>query len=275
INPGDEEHSLEHVVKVVAADSPPSLERVVELYAPIVPAGLFRASSIRVAEAAKVIENVQRDLNVALMNELSILFEHLGLATHEVLAAAKSKWNFIDFCPGLVGGHCIGVDPYYLTAAAEAHGYHPEVILAGRRINESMGRHVAQRVVKQLMRRSFAKAPLRIAVLGLAFKADTRDLRNTRVADLVDELRQFGAQVMLHDPLVDPQEAAKVCGAEPLDWRELEKLDAIILAVPHAFYRNMTLESLCYPLGRPGLLFDVKAHFAGLPLPPGVEYAAL
>ncbi len=275
INPGDREHSLERVTKIVAAEDAASLERVARAYGAIVPAGLHRASSIRVAEAAKVIENTQRDLNIALMNELSLIFDRLDISTSEVLAAAATKWNFLPFKPGLVGGHCIGVDPYYLTSRAVQSGYQPEVILAGRRINDEMGRLIARRAVQLLAREGLSLTAARVAVLGLTFKEDVPDLRNSKVVDLVEELRAFGIAPMLHDPLADRARARRDFGAEVVSLDALEGLDALVLAVPHRAYRDLGAAGLAARL-RPGALFlDIKSAFPALASEAGLRYWAL
>jgi UDP-N-acetyl-D-galactosamine dehydrogenase len=258
INPGDREHTIDRIVKVVSGDHPNTLERVAATYGKIISVGLHRAPSIKVAEAAKVIENTQRDLNIALMNELAIIFHRLGISTKEVIDAAATKWNFLRFTPGLVGGHCIGVDPYYLTAKAEAVGYHPEVILAGRRINDGMGRYVAQQLVRLL---SSLEKPLntaKVAVLGLTFKENVPDLRNSRVPDIVFELQQFGILPLVHDALADPIEAEHEYGLRLTQLDQVTALDALILAVPHAAYlRDFDkLQSLVLP---GGFLMDLKS----------------
>ncbi|HWK45820.1 MAG TPA: nucleotide sugar dehydrogenase [Stellaceae bacterium] len=258
INPGDRDHSLARVVKIVSAEDQATLDRVVAVYGPIVPAGLHRAPSIQVAEAAKVIENTQRDLNIALMNELAMIFDRLGLSTRDVLAAARTKWNFLGFTPGLVGGHCIGVDPYYLTARAEAAGYTPEVILAGRRINDGMGRFVAQRVLKSLTRVGRPLTGARVAVLGLTFKEDVGDLRNSRVPDILSELSEFGIHALVHDPSADPVEARQLCGVDLTALDQLGPLDALILAVPHRQYLAMGTAALVEMVAFGGVLADVK-----------------
>src|SRR3954465_4819303 len=209
INPGDKQHTLTKIVKVVSGDSPKTLERVAEVYASVVTAGVHRASSIKVAEAAKVIENTQRDLNIALVNELALIFNKIGIDTTEVLGAAGTKWNFLPFRPGLVGGHCIGVDPYYLTYKAETLGYHPQVILSGRRINDGMGKYIAEQTVKQMIQRGFPVKGADINVLGLTFKENCADLRNSRVIDLIRELASYGANLHVHDPIADPSEALR------------------------------------------------------------------
>ncbi len=259
INPGDSKHSLTTVTKVVGADSPETLERVAGLYEQVVEAGIHRASSIEVAEAAKVIENTQRDLNIALMNELAIIFERLGIDTLEVLEAAGTKWNFLPFRPGLVGGHCIGVDPYYLTYKAESVGYHPEVVLAGRRINDHMGRFIAQQTVKQMIRRGCPVRGSRVAVLGLTFKENCPDLRNSRVADVIEELNSFGVELVVHDPVADPAQATAEYGIELSSWDDLGTVDALILAVAHREYVDMPLERYAERLADRGTLVDVKS----------------
>ncbi|WP_337244927.1 nucleotide sugar dehydrogenase [Luteimonas sp. gir] len=259
INPGDKLHRLENTLKVTAGSSPAAADFVDALYRDIVEAGTHRVSSIRVAEAAKVIENTQRDVNIALVNELALIFERLGIDTHEVLEAAGTKWNFLPFRPGLVGGHCIGVDPYYLTHKAQQIGYHPEVILAGRRINDSMGLHVAQRLVKLMQQRGIQTAGARVLVLGLAFKENCPDLRNTRVVDVVAELRSYGVEVDVHDPWVAPAYAEHEYGLRPVATPEAGAYDAIVLAVAHTQFRELGSTGI-RAYGKPGaVLFDVKA----------------
>jgi UDP-N-acetyl-D-galactosamine dehydrogenase len=260
INPGDREHSLDRVVKIVAGEDAATLERVAAAYGAIVPAGLHRAPSIAVAEAAKLIENVQRDLNIALMNELSLIFERLGLRTEDVLNAARTKWNFLRFSPGLVGGHCIGIDPYYLTAKAEAHGYHPDVILAGRRINDGMGRFIAQKTVKMLAKAGIAVAGARVGVLGITFKEDIPDLRNSRVVDIIDELRSFSIEPLVHDPKAAPEAVRQEYAVALSPLAAFSGLDALILAVGHAAYRD-DARSLAAMLKPGGLFIDVKSLF--------------
>jgi UDP-N-acetyl-D-galactosamine dehydrogenase len=262
INPGDKIHSLDRVVKVVSGSDPETCELLAEMYGKIVPAGIHRASSIKVAEAAKVIENTQRDLNIALMNELAMIFERLGIDTLEVLQAAGTKWNFLPFRPGLVGGHCIGVDPYYLTAKAESLGYHPEIILAGRRINDGMGKYVAERTVKMMIAAGKPVLGARIAILGITFKEDVPDLRNTKVVDIVRELKDYGTEVVVSDALADPEEARSHYGIELVPLETISGMDAVILAVQHSAYVGMGLSrlaGLCQP-SRP-LFFDVKGCF--------------
>ena len=258
INPGDKQHRLETIMKVTSGSTPEVADFVDALYRRVITAGTHKASSIRVAEAAKVIENTQRDLNIALINELALIFHRLGIDTSEVLAAAGTKWNFLPFRPGLVGGHCIGVDPYYLTHKAQQIGYHPEVILSGRRINDGMGSHVAQRVIKLMTQRRIHAAGSNVLVLGLAFKENCPDLRNTRVTDVVDEFRSYHANVDVHDPWVSAAEAEHEYGLALVDEPEAGKYDAIILAVAHRQFIEMGAARI-RALGKPGgVLFDVK-----------------
>ncbi|TBR10489.1 MAG: nucleotide sugar dehydrogenase [Lysobacter sp.] len=258
INPGDRQHGLRSIVKVTSGSTPGAAEFVDALYRSIIPAGTHRASSIRVAEAAKVIENIQRDVNIALVNEFALIFERLGLDTLEVLEAAGTKWNFLPFRPGLVGGHCIGVDPYYLTHKAQEIGHHPDIMLAGRRINDTMGQHVAHRVMRLLAARDAAPAHPRVLVLGLAFKENCADLRNTRVVDMVRELQAYGACVDVHDPRVDAQEARREHSLELVGVPEASTYDAIVLAVPHAEFVSAGAVTMA-AYGRPGaVIFDVK-----------------
>ncbi|MBC6406159.1 MAG: nucleotide sugar dehydrogenase [Rhodospirillales bacterium] len=261
INPGDREHTLQQVVKIVAAEDSAGLNRVARAYGAIVEAGLHRAPSIKVAEAAKVIENTQRDLNIALMNELSLIFDRLGIPTQAVLEAAGSKWNFLPFRPGLVGGHCIGVDPYYLTSRAVQSGYQPEVILAGRRINDEMGRVVARKTVRLLARSGRCLTEARVGILGLTFKEDVPDLRNSKVVDLVEELRSFAVEPLLHDVLADAVEVARLFGRKPDPLIALDCLDALILAVPHAAYRAMGEAEIAARIADEGIFIDLKSAF--------------
>lgn len=263
INPGDKVHTLETIVKIVAGSDPATADLLAQLYGSVVRAGIHRASSIRVAEAAKVIENTQRDLNIALMNELSIIFGRMGIDTLEVLEAAGTKWNFLPFRPGMVGGHCIGVDPYYLTFKAEAMGYHPEVILAGRRINDYMGRHVAVSTVKQLIKKGRPVNGARVGILGFTFKENVPDLRNTRVVDVIQELREYDCHVLVHDPEADPAEAMHEYGQQLSPLEDLVNLDALILAVGHKAYAALSPADLRARFAVPehALLMDVKAFF--------------
>jgi len=275
INPGDKEHTLERIVKVVAGEDAATLERVATTYGAIIDAGVHRAPSIQVAEAAKVIENTQRDLNIALMNELAIIFDRLGLRTVDVLAAAGSKWNFLPFRPGLVGGHCIGVDPYYLTSKAEEVGYHPEVILAGRRINDGMGAFIAQKTVKLLAQRPVPLSSTRVAVLGLTFKENVADLRNSRVPDIVHELRSFGIEVLVHDPVADAHEAEAEYGLQLVPWEDLTGVDAIVLAVAHRSYPERLRSDLGRMMKPNGVVVDVKSVLTAADLTPDVAYWSL
>ena len=259
INPGDKVHRLETIVKIVSGDTPKTLERVAALYASVVEAGLHRASSVKVAEAAKVIENTQRDLNIALMNELSLIFHRLGIDTLDVLEAAGTKWNFLPFRPGLVGGHCIGVDPYYLTYKAEAEGHHPEVILAGRKTNDGMGKFIAEQTVKALVRHGHAVNGAKVVVLGLTFKEDCPDLRNSRVADIIAELKEYHCDVYVHDPLADTAEARHEYGVELTPWERLPPAQALVLAVAHRQYRALGVDDFRALLCNPGVLMDVKS----------------
>lgn len=262
VNPGDAEHSLESVIKVIAAQDDETLDRVEAIYAPVVAAGLHRASSIKTAEAAKVIENTQRDLNIALVNEFSLIFSRMGLDTLEVLEAAGTKWNFLPFKPGLVGGHCIGVDPYYLTYRAEQLGYHPEVILAGRRINDHMGRHVAQEMVKAMLARGTNPSGARVLVLGFTFKENCADTRNTRVADIVEELQSYSAQVDVWDPWVNAQDVLQEYGISTVSAPDVGAYDGVVIAVAHAQFMEMGAKAI-RALGKPGaLLYDIKGVLA-------------
>ena len=258
INPGDHQHRLETIMKVTSGSTPEAATFVDALYSSIIHAGTHLTSSIRVAESAKVIENIQRDVNIALINELALIFHRLGIDTHEVLAASGTKWNFLPFKPGLVGGHCIGVDPYYLTHKAQQIGYHPDVILAGRRINDGMGQHVAQCVVKTMGQRGIPAAGARVLVLGLAFKENCPDLRNTRVVDIIAELAQFNARVDVHDPWVDAALAHEEYGLAMTAQPERGAYDAVILAVSHREFVTLGADGV-RGWGKPGaVLFDVK-----------------
>ncbi len=259
INPGDREHTLTSIIKVVSGDDAATLEQVAALYESVVRAGVHRASSIKVAEAAKVIENTQRDLNIALMNELAIIFDKLGIDSGEVLAAAGTKWNFLKFRPGLVGGHCIGVDPYYLTHKAEMLGYHPQVILAGRRINDGMGKFIAENTVKLMARQGSPIKGAKVNVLGLTFKENCADLRNSKVPDIIRELESYGIEVHVHDPAAGAAEARHEYGIELKAWDQLPVADAIVLAVAHQEFVAMTPPQLAARLGKGGCLIDVKS----------------
>jgi len=274
INPGDKEHTLEKIVKVVSAQDADSLEVVANTYALVVKAGIHRASSIKVAEAAKVIENTQRDLNIALMNELALIFHRLGIDTKSVLEAAGTKWNFLKFSPGLVGGHCIGVDPYYLTSKAESVGYHPQVILAGRRINNGMGKFVAEQTMKRLSELARPVKDLKVAVLGLTFKENVPDLRNSRVPDIIHELQEYGVQVLVHDPIAQPEEAVVEYGVHLQQWNDLKDIDGIVIAVAHRAYAEMALQELLKPFRsqQGGVVIDVKCLLDQAKLPPLLKY---
>jgi UDP-N-acetyl-D-galactosamine dehydrogenase len=275
INPGDKQHRLETIIKIVAGEDPETLERVAGVYGRIVDAGVYRASSLEVAEAAKVIENTQRDLNIALMNELAIIFDRLGIPTKEVLEAAGTKWNFLPFTPGLVGGHCIGVDPYYLTARAEAAGYYPQVILSGRRINDGMGGFIAQRLVKLLIAAERPVKGARIGILGITFKEDVPDLRNSRVPDIVAELREFGIAAAVADPLADPDQAKREYGIELAPRAAFAKLDGLILAVPHRVLRAAGWDRLFGMLMPGGVFVDVKSAIPRNKVPASAHYWSL
>ncbi len=260
INPGDKEHTLTRIVKIVSGDTPATLDRVAEVYGSIITAGVYRASSIKVAEAAKVIENTQRDLNIALMNELSLIFHRIGIDTLEVLQAAGTKWNFLPFRPGLVGGHCIGVDPYYLTHKADMVGYHPQVILAGRRINDGMGKYVADETVKLMIKGGFPVRGSDVIVLGLTFKENCPDLRNSRVIDVIRELESYGAIVHVHDPMADAAEAKHEYGVTLKNWEDLPTAHAVIGAVAHSTFKAFSADSVGQKLIQGGVFADVKAQ---------------
>ena len=258
INPGDKDRTLTKIVKVVAGDGAETLERVANTYGSVVTAGVHRASSIKVAEAAKVIENTQRDLNIALMNELSIIFHRLGIDTQEVLQAAGTKWNFLPFRPGLVGGHCIGVDPYYLTYKAETIGYHPQVILAGRRINDGMGKFVAEQTVKSMLQSGFRVKGEDVIVLGLTFKENCPDIRNTRVIDVVHELESYGLNVHVHDPVADANDTSHEYGIALTPWDRLPRSPAIVAAVAHREFSQRPVADFVSKLQPGGVFVDVK-----------------
>ena len=262
INPGDKVHRLEKISKIVSGQDEETLEKVASVYEMIIEAGVYRASSIKVAEAAKVIENAQRDINIAFMNELAIIFNIMGIDTLEVLKAAGTKWNFHNFHPGLVGGHCIGVDPYYLTYKAKELGYHPEVILAGRRINDNMGKYVAENVIKLLIKADCPVKNAKVLVLGLAFKENVPDVRNSKVIDIIRELEDYGVQVLVSDPLADQHEVTEEYGLTLTDYSGVSGIDAIIAAVSHDEYKNKTLAELKDKLA-PGrsVLADIKGIF--------------
>jgi UDP-N-acetyl-D-galactosamine dehydrogenase len=269
INPGDRLHTLEKITKVVSGEDAATLERVAAVYGAIVEAGVFRAASVKVAEAAKVIENTQRDLNIALMNELALIFDRMGIQTRDVLAAAGTKWNFLKFSPGLVGGHCIGVDPYYLTTKAEELGYQPQVILAGRRINNDMGPFVAQKTIKMLIHADVQVKGAKVGVLGLTFKEDVADIRNSKVPDILAELRAFGIEPLLHDPFAGADETRHEYGLTLSGLDELQDLDALILAVAHKQYLDLGADALARRVNPGGVLIDVKSALDPKTLPPG------
>jgi len=263
INPGDKERTVSKIVKVVSGDTLFTLDRVADVYGSIITAGVCRAKSIKVAEAAKVIENTQRDLNIALMNELAIIFELVGIDTIEVLEVAGTKWNFLPFRPGLVGGHCIGVDPYYLTHKAEMLGYQPQVILAGRRINDGMAAYIAQQAVKQMIGNNTNIKGAKVIVLGLTFKENCSDLRNSKVADMVKEFQEFGCEVYVHDPLADPKQALKEYGITLCDWSQLpHNADTIVAAVSHKEYIAQGVPKLLALLKFGGVFIDIKASYS-------------
>ena len=261
INPGDKEHTLSRIVKVVSGDDEKTCDRVAKLYETIIEAGVHRTQTIKEAEAAKVIENTQRDLNIALMNELALIFDKFGIDTKNVLEAAGSKWNFLPFRPGLVGGHCIGVDPYYLTFKAESEGYHPQIILSGRRINDNMGRFVVEKTIKMMINQGLSVKNSKIGVLGLTFKEDCPDLRNTRVVDIIEELYSYGTNVLVHDAISDSKEAMAYYDINLCKWEDLKDLSALILAVPHKAYLEKNLSEFKEILLPEGCLIDVKSVF--------------
>ncbi len=261
VNPGDREHTLERIVKVVAGQDEKTLDDVAWLYAQIIEAGVYRAPSIRVAEAAKVIENTQRDLNIALMNELAIIFNRMGIDTMDVLEAAGTKWNFLPFRPGLVGGHCIGVDPYYLTYKSQQLGYYPEVVLAGRRINDGMGRFIVQQAVRELIAAERTIKGGTALVLGLTFKENCADLRNSRVIDVIDELSGYGMQVAVHDPVADAGEAREEYGVDLVELDGIGKIELVIAAVPHTVLLDIDLAALAEKAGTGAPFIDVKSAY--------------
>jgi UDP-N-acetyl-D-galactosamine dehydrogenase len=270
INPGDHSHRLPDIVKVTSGSTPETADFVNALYGTIITAGTFKASSIRVAEAAKVIENTQRDVNIALINELALIFNRLGIDTLEVLKAAGTKWNFLPFRPGLVGGHCIGVDPYYLTHKAQEVGYHPEMILAGRRLNDDMGRYIASEVIKLMLKKGIHVLNAHILILGLTFKENCPDLRNTRVTDIIEELGSYGARIEVHDPWVDPGEAARMYGVSMVEQLEDNRYDAVVLAVAHREFKQIGPDDFQRISRNPSVIYDVK-HV----LPQGVADGSL
>lgn len=258
INPSDKSRTFERITKVVSAQDPQTLDVVAEVYGSVVTAGIHRAPSIKVAEAAKVIENTQRDLNIALINELAVIFELMGIDTGDVLEAAETKWNFLSFRPGLVGGHCIGVDPYYLTYKAKQLGYRPEVIQAGRRINDHMGKYVAEQTVKQMILAGHPIKGARVAVLGLTFKENCSDLRNSRVMDVIEELRAYGIDPIVHDPIASCEEAQREYAVHLTDWKDIGQLNAMIITVAHEFYRTRDIQEYLSKLVPHAVISDVK-----------------
>jgi UDP-N-acetyl-D-galactosamine dehydrogenase len=275
INPGDKVHTVENIVKVVSGQDPDSAGIIAGVYGSVIKAGIHQAPSIKVAETAKVIENTQRDINIALMNELAIICEKVGIRTQDVLTAARTKWNFLPYAPGLVGGHCIGVDPYYLTTKAEELGYHPEVILAGRRINDSMGAYVAQKLVKLMIQQQMRVKIARVGILGLTFKENVHDIRNSKVPDIIAELAQFGVKALVCDPMADPMETLHEYGVHLAPLAEFEGLDALILAVNHAEFLSLGVEDLIRRLNAPAVFIDVKSCFAPGDFPDRVTYWSL
>ena len=275
INPGDKEHTFDKIMKVVSGQNPETLDRVAGVYGSVVTAGIHKAASIKVAEAAKVIENTQRDLNIALMNELALIFDRMGIRTADVLEAAGTKWNFLKFSPGLVGGHCIGVDPYYLTSKAQELGYLPEVILAGRRINNNVGPFLAQKCVKMLTQSDVPLKKAKVGILGLTFKENVPDLRNSKIPDIVAELKTFGIDAMVHDPLGDPHEAHEEYKIEITPLEKLVTLDALILAVAHREY--IASPSAIYERVRDGgVVIDIKSVLPAHAKPPrGIQLWSL
>ncbi len=267
INPGDKVHTLENIVKIVSGQTPEVLDIVAAVYELVVKAGVHRAATIKTAEAAKVIENTQRDLNIALINELSMIFDRMGIDTLSVLEAAGTKWNFLNFRPGLVGGHCIGVDPYYLTYKASELGYHPQVILAGRRINDGMGKVVAEKTIKLLAQAGINPHGARVGVLGLTFKEDVPDLRNTRVVDILKELGEYKVNALVHDPTADPAEAKRYYGVTLHDEKELKNLDAVILAVKHQEYAQKGAAWIRSLLRDGGIVVDIKGLYSKVDFP--------
>lgn len=278
MNPGDKEHTLQRIVKVVAGQDAKTLDRVAGIYSAIVDAGVYRATSIRVAEAAKVIENTQRDLNIALMNELAIIFDLMNISTKEVLDAAQSKWNFLRFSPGLVGGHCIGVDPYYLTAKASRLGYLPQVILAGRRINDGMGKYIAHKALKLMIEKKISVHQARIGVLGLTFKENVSDIRNSRVPDVVHELQEYGLKPQVHDPHVNAEEALHEYGLQLSTFEQIQDVDVLVFAVPHRWYLEKKVQELKKCVKSDGIVIDVKSAWPERPVqgnPGSVTYWSL
>lgn len=275
INPGDKVHTVDRIVKVVSGQDAESLRAIAGVYGAVIGAGVHEASSIKVAETAKVIENTQRDINIALMNELAIICEKVGIRTSEVLAAARTKWNFLPFSPGLVGGHCIGVDPYYLTTKAEEMGYHPRVILAGRQINDDMGAYVAQKLVKLMIQQQIPVKNARVGILGLTFKENVHDIRNSKVPDIVAELQQFNISPLIHDPMADPAETLHEYGLRLCKLEEIRELDALVLAVNHQVLLDLGLDAIRACMKGSAVFIDVKSVFAPGDFPQGIAYWSL
>ncbi len=275
ISPGDKERTFEKITKIISAQTPDSLARVRHVYGSVVKAGLYEASCIKVAEAAKVIENTQRDLNIALMNELAMIFHRVGIKTQEVLEAAGTKWNFLKFTPGLVGGHCIGVDPYYLTTEAERLGYFPHLILAGRRINDGMGIYIVEQIVKKLIAIDMPVKNARVGVMGLTFKENVPDLRNSRVPDIINALKEYGIDALVHDPHADPFEAQEEYGLTLTGLENFQQLDVVIAAVSHKEYQSFTLTDQLKHLKPGGLFVDIKSMYAPKDMPEGYHYWSL
>lgn len=262
INPGDKVHTLQNIIKVVAGQDEETTEILAEIYGRVVDAGIYKAKNIKTAEAAKVIENIQRDLNIALINELSIIFHRLGLDTRDVLDAAKTKWNFLPFEPGLVGGHCIGVDPYYLTFKAQEVGYHPEVILAGRRINDYMGKYIAEQTIKELIKSGITIKDSRVLIMGFTFKENVKDIRNTRVIDIYNELREYGVNIYIYDPVADPDEVFKEYGIRTIKEPEsFSPFNSIIFAVKHDAFKKISIENLKRMCNSNSVVLDIKGLF--------------
>ena len=258
INPGDKQHRFETITKVVSGCDEAALKIIADTYSQVITAGVYRAPNIKTAEAAKVIENTQRDLNIALMNELALIFDRMGIDTLEVLAAARTKWNFLPFIPGLVGGHCIGVDPYYLTYQAQRYGYNPEVILAGRRINDDVGRFIATQTIKQMLKAGYPVKDAKIGVLGLTFKKDCPDLRNTKVIDIITELKDYGAQCLVHDPIADQTLAKQLYDIDLKSWDEICEVDTIVIAVPHQQFYQYPIPEYHEKLVHNSLIIDIS-----------------
>ena len=261
INPGDKTRTLKSITKIVSGSTPETLEYINEIYSKIISVGTFKASSIKIAEAAKVIENIQRDVNIALVNELSILFDKLNIRTSEVLEAAETKWNFLPFKPGIVGGHCIGVDPYYLTYKAQEIGYHPEIILAGRRINDNMGLFISESTIKEMVGQKINPSNSKVAVLGITFKENCPDIRNTKVPDIINNLKEFGCNILISDPIADPNDAKKHYDIELCDFNEIRNCDVVLLAVAHEGYKNISSAKWKKILAKKAIVMDVKSIY--------------